>query len=147
MCVEPLAGRRAARIVATKRRDDFVRFVAEVADSYPDASAVTVVCDNLATHDDGSFSEAFLAVCTHALMEKVRFVHTPWHGSWLDMAEIKLSVLSQQNFNQRIGTVEKMERELSAWGEERNRSYARIDWQFTTGDARIKLKRLYPVFR
>lgn len=146
MSVEPLAGKRMARIVGTKRRDDFARFAAEVADSYPEARTVTIVCDNLATHDAGSFYEAFPPERAHALMERTRFVHTPKHGSWLDMAEIELSVLSRQNFNRRIGTVEEMERELSAWLEERNRFCAKIDWQFTTKDARIKLKRLYPVF-
>ena len=146
LCVEPLAGRRTARIVETKKRDDFARFVADVVDWYSQARSVTVVCDNLATHDAGSFYEAFPAERAHALMEKVRFVHTPKHGSWLDMAEIELSVLSRQNFSRRIGTAEEMERELSAWLEERNRLCTKIDWQFTTKEARVKLKRLYPIF-
>ena len=146
MAVEPLAGKRFARIIDTKTRNDFAEFVAGVVAAYPGAPCVTIVCDNLATHDAGSFYEAFAPEKAHALMEKVHFVHTPRHGSWLDMAEIELSVLSRQNFQRRIGTVEEMREELDAWLAERNATCAKIDWHFTTEDARIKLKRLYPVF-
>lgn len=146
MAVEPLAGKRRASVIGTKTRNDFAQFVADVTDDYPDAPCVTVVCDNLATHDAGSFYEVFPPKKAHALMEKVHFVHTPRHGSWLDMAEIELSVLSRQNFRRRIGTVEEMREELDAWLAERNAACSKIDWQFTIEDARIKLKRLYPVF-
>ncbi len=146
MAVEPLAGKRRASVIGTKTRNDFAQFVADVAGDYPDAPCVTVVCDNLATHDAGSFYEAFPPEKAHALMEKVHFVHTPRHGAWLDMAEIELSVLSRQNFRRRIGTVEEMREELDAWLADRNATCARIDWHFTAEDARIKLKRLYPVF-
>ena len=147
MAVEPLAGRRFAEVIDGKTRGDFANFVSKVANGfYSEAETVTVVCDNLSTHDAGSFYEAFPPEVAHGLMKRIRFVHTPRHGSWLDMAEIELSALGRQNLNRRIGTVEEMKRELAAWLAERNKRCVKIDWQFTAADARTRLKRLYSVY-
>ncbi len=146
LAVEPLAGRRFGRVMESKTRNDFAVFVEEVARQYPDAERITLVCDNLNTHDAGSFYEAFDAETARGLARKVQIVHTPKHGSWLDIAEIELSVLSRQNFSRRIATVDEMSKELDAWIAERNANKTKVSWQFTTADARIKLKSLYPKF-
>ena len=146
LAVEPLAGKRFGCIMESKTRNDFAVFVADVARQYPEADDITLICDNLNTHDAGSFYEAFDAETARILARKIQIVHTPKHGSWLDIAEIELSVLSRQNFNRRIATVDEMSKELDAWLSERNANKTKVSWQFTTADARIKLKSLYPKF-
>ena len=123
----------------------WAKVVADVVQNqYPDAEKVTIVQDNLAAHKPSALYELFPPAQAHAIFERVEFVHTPVHGSWLNMAEIELSVLSRQCTNQRIGSKQELETLVYAWQQRRNSAVAKIDWQFTTKDARIKLKHLYP---
>jgi DDE superfamily endonuclease len=114
---------------------------------YPTAERITVVLDNLNTHGPASFYEAFAPEEARRLAERFEFHYTPKHGSWLNMAEIELSVLSRQCLDRRIGDAETLCNEIQAWKQQRNTASKSIDWQFTTADARIKLKRLYPVIQ
>ena len=111
---------------------------------YPDTEVVVLVMDNLNTHKIGSLYERFPAEQTRAYVKRLEIHHTPKHGSWLNMAEIEFSVLSGQCLNRRIGDLETFRKEVKAWQEARNTSGKGADWQFTTKDARSKLKRLYP---
>lgn len=147
MAVEPLAGKRYAQVIDTKTRIDFANFVKYVCEHYKDANKITIVCDNLVTHDYASFYEAFDPQTASLMMSKIDIVHTPKHGSWLDMAEIELSVLSKQCLSGRIGSVGELKEALDAWLKERNEKAVKIDWHFTTENARIKLRRLYPIYR
>jgi len=114
--------------------------------TYPSAKKITLVCDNLNTHGPGSWCKAFPPEEAGRLMDKFEIVHIPKHGSWLDVAEIELSVLSRQCLGRRLDSMAKIETEASAWCGRRNACHAKVDWQFTARDARIKLKHLYPVF-
>ena len=111
---------------------------------YPDAERVTWVCDNLNTHKIASLSKAFSPEEALGLASRLELVHTPKHGSWLNIAEIELSVFSRQCLNRRIPDLEMLRSEAAAWQKHRNQNAGRVDWRFTTDDARIKLKRLYP---
>ncbi len=111
------------------------------------AERITVVLDNLNTHGPASFYEAFAPPEARRLAERFEFHYTPKHGSWLNMAEIECSVLSHQCLDRRIGDMETLRNEIQAWKQQRNRARKSVDWQFTTADARIKLKRLYPVIQ
>ena len=116
-----------------------------VEQDFPDAKRITLVMDNLNTHSGASLYKAFAPQIAHALMEKLEFVYTPKHGSWLNMAECEFSVLSRQCLNRRLPDRETVRREVEAWTTTRNQEAATVDWRFTTEDARIKLKQLYPV--
>ena len=120
------------------------RFLEEIARKYRYAEKIMLVMDNLNTHKPGSLYEAFKPKKAKALLDRFEFIHTPKHGSWLNMAEIELRVLSTQCLNRRIDTMTEVRRQVSAWEKERNNKKAVINWRFTTDDARIKLKRLYP---
>lgn len=146
MAVDPLAGKRMVRVFERKTRQDFAHFVENISDMYPNAKRITLVCDNLNTHDFGSLYETFDPEKAHALMRRFELVYTPKHGSWLNMAEIELSVLSKQCLNRRIATAEEMEKQALAWEKERNEKREKVVWRFQTTDARIKLRHLYPVF-
>ncbi|KAA6346925.1 hypothetical protein EZS27_005559, partial [termite gut metagenome] len=113
---------------------------------YPTAKKITWVMDNFKTHTIGAFYETFEAVEAKRLVDRFEFVFTPKHGSWLNMAEIELHVLKAQCLNRHIPAMDKMEKEVDAWQKHRNKMDAKINWQFTTKDARIKLKKLYPSF-
>jgi hypothetical protein len=113
----------------------------------PAAKRITVVLDNLNTHGPASFYEAFAPEEARRLAERFEFHYTPQHGSWLNIAEIEFSVLSRQCLDQRIQDAETLRNETRAWVQQRNAASKSIDWQFTTADARIKLKRLYPVIQ
>ena len=113
---------------------------------YPEARKIKLVCDRLDTHNITSLYKAFPAEEAHRLARRLEIIHTPRNGSWLNIAEIELSVLSQQCLARRIATVDKLYHEITAWQEERNQSAAKVVWQFSTKDARVKLKHLYPVF-
>lgn len=115
-------------------------------EDFPQAHKVHVLCDNLNTHHIGSLYEAFPAEQAHRLAQRLDLIHTPCNGSWLNVAEIELSILSRQCLNRRIGDGQMLERELAAWNASRNRDASRVTWQFTTADARIKLRHLYPQF-
>lgn len=146
MAVEPLVGKRLAKVIEHKTRKDFAHFVEDISNMYPEAERITLVCDNLNTHDFGSLYEAFAPDKAYALMKRFELVHTPKHGSWLNMAEIELSVLSKQCLNRRIATEEEMKKQVQTWEEERNEKLVKVIWRFKTEDARIKLKHLYPKF-
>jgi hypothetical protein len=145
MAVEPLAGRRHVSITETRKRTDFAVFVKDLLDiHYPSVEKVRLVMDNLNTHGIASFYEAFAPEEAMRLAKRLEIHYTPKHGSWLNMAEIELSVLKGQCLDKRIPNIGTMRREVAAWEVDRNNSPADIDWRFTTADARIKLKRLYP---
>jgi len=146
MSNEPLVGTRMVKITQRKTLSDWAHFARDIADNYPDAKRITLVMDNLNTHKPGSFYEAFLPKKAKQLWDRFEFVYTPKHGSWLNMAEIELNVLHQQCLKRRIDNVLTVKKEVAAWCQNRNNSNAKINWRFTTDDARIKLNRLYPSF-
>jgi DDE superfamily endonuclease len=147
MAVEPLAGQRTTQVTDRRTRVDWARFVQVLLVSvYPLAKKVVLVMDNLNTHGIASLYEAFAPEVARALAERLEIHYTPKHGSWLNMAETELSVLAGQCLDRRIDDREWMAREVAAWQTARNASQARINWQFKTANARIKLKRLYPSF-
>ena len=116
-------------------------------EDYPKARKVKLVCDNLNTHTTAALYEAFPAEQARALAQRLEIHYTPVHGSWLNVAEIELSVLARQCLNRRIGSADDLKSEVAAWVKERNGDKARVVWQFTTADARIKLRHLYPQFK
>ena len=144
MANEPLAGKRIVEVTERKTKLDWAAFVDKIAAQYPGAEKITLVMDNLNTHKAASLYEAFGAEKAKALWDRFEFVYTPKHGSWLNMAEIELNVLIGQCLNRRIAKIETVRSEVKAWELQRNQRKASIDWRFTTKDARIKLKRLYP---
>jgi len=142
---EPLGGWRRVAVTQRRTKVDWAQQVRELLDvDYPQAKRVTLVLDNLNTHGVASLYEAFEPAEARRLIERLEVVHTPKHGSWLNIAEIELNVLSRQCLSRRIGSRNILEREVAAWETDRNQSQTGVDWQFTTDDARIKLKRLYP---
>lgn len=147
MAVEPLAGRRTVRVTDRRTRVDWAQFVRMLLETmYPEAAKVVLVMDNLNTHSIASLYEAFDPQTARSLAERLEIHHTPKHGSWLNMAETELSVLSRQCLDRRIDNKDMMEQEIAAWEKNRNEVCTRINWRFTTDTARIKLKRLYPSF-
>jgi hypothetical protein len=145
VAVEPLAGRRLVGVTDRRTAVDFARFLKRLSDEvYADAERVVLVCDNLNTHTPASLYEAFAPEEARRLAERFEWHHTPKHGSWLNVAECELSVLARQCLGRRIPDRATLEREVAAWQERRNAQVVKIDWQFTTADARVKLKRLYP---
>jgi transposase len=141
---EPLAGKRMVKVTERKTALDWASFMEEIAGQYEHAEKITVVMDNLITHNAGSFYEKFPPDKAKALWGRFEFIYTPKHGSWLNMAEIELNVLTGQCLNRRIDNIETVRREVAAWQEYRNNKNAKVNWQFTTEDARVKLSRLYP---
>lgn len=146
MAMEPLAGKRLVRVTERKTRTDWAEFLEEIATRYEHAERITLVMDNLNTHTPGSLYEAFTPSKAKALWERFEFIYTPKHGSWLNMAEIELNVLIRQCLSRRMESPGQMSSEVNAWQAQRNTMGAKIDWQFTTDNARTKLKRLYPTF-
>jgi len=144
MSCEPLAGKRMVKTTERRTRRDWACFLEEIADQYKEAEKITLVMDNLNTHAPGSFYETFQPDKAKALWDRFEFVYTPKHGSWLNMAEIELNVLTGQCLNRRIGDIAVVRKEARAWQEYRNNKNAKVNWQFTAKDARIKLSRLYP---
>ncbi len=145
MFSEPLAGHRHVSVTRRRTKLDWAAQIKELLDvHYVEASKVTLVMDNLNTHTGASLYEAFEPHEARRLLERLDIHYTPKHGSWLNMAEIELSVLSRQCLNRRIADQEKLSTEVAAWEARRNAASTKVDWRFTTDDARIKLKRLYP---
>jgi transposase len=145
MAFEPLAGRRAVEVTERRTAVDFARFLRRLLDEvYPEADRVVLVTDNLNTHAPGSLYEAFEPAEARRLCGRIEWHYTPKHGSWLNMAEVELSVLSRQCLDRRIPDREALAREVAAWEGRRNAAAVKADWQFTTDDARTRLKRLYP---
>ncbi len=145
MIFEPLVGWRHVKVTERRTKIDFAEVIKELIDQhYPYAEKIVLVMDNLNTHKVASLYEAFSPEEARRLIEKLEIHYTPKHGSWLDMAETELSTLTRQCLNRRIPNRLTLEREVAAWEKSRNEAEATVDWQFTTKDARIKLKRLYP---
>ena len=145
MAFEPLLGWRAVQVTERRTAKDFAEVVRWlVEDVHEDAEKVVLVVDNLNTHKPASLYEAFPPGQARRIAERIGWHYTPKHGSWLNMAEIELSVLERQALGQRIEGREKMARVTGAWEEERNERGVEVKWRFTTADARIKLHKLYP---
>ena len=141
----PLQAWRRVSVRERRTARDWAEEVQYLFDEvYPEAEQVTLICDNLNTHTLKSLYKAFAAQEADRLSSRLELVYTPKHGSWLNIAEIELSVLSRQCLNRRIPDLETLRSEVEAWQAYRNQTANRVDWRFTTKDARIKLKRLYP---
>jgi len=146
MVFAPLLGQRWTRVTKRRTYKDWAYVIRDIVDVlFPDAERVVLVMDNLNTHVGGALYEAFPPAEARRILDKLEIHYTPKHGSWLNMAETEFSVLSRQCLDRRIATQQFLEREVSAWNRERNTNATTVDWQFTTADARTKLKRLYPV--
>lgn len=141
----PLEGERYVRVREQRKREDFAEVIRELCDEiYPHAEKIVLVMDNLNTHDIASLYKTFEPEEARRLARKLEIHHTPKHGSWLNMAEIELSVLSRQCMNTYFETQDQLAAAIAEWERLRNENQAGIDWQFTTEKARVKLKRLYP---
>lgn len=144
--VDPLRGWRRVSNRESRKRLDWAHEVKQLLEvDYPKAELVTLVCDNLNTHDIASLYATFDAETAHRLTKRLRMVHTPRNGSWLNMAEMELSILSRQCIHRRFDSTEKMGEAIAAWQKSRNEKALGATWRFTTGDARVKLKGLYPL--
>jgi hypothetical protein len=147
MLCQPLRGWRKVNVTQRRARCDFAEQIKQLVDvHFVDAQRITLVMDNLVTHELASLYEAFDPVEARRLLEKIEPVHTPKHGSWLNIAEIELSVLQRQCTHGRIADSITLKQKVSAWEQARNDQESKVDWQFTADDARIKLRRLYPKF-
>jgi transposase len=145
MRFEPLAGRRRVKVTDQRTKVDFAHAIRDMVDEdYPEAKVIVLVMDNLNTHKPAALYEAFEPAEARRLIEKLEIHYTPKHGSWLNMAETELSVMTKQCLDRRIPDVATLRREIAAWERQRNKSRSKINWQFTTHDARIKLRKLYP---
>jgi DDE superfamily endonuclease len=148
VAVEPLSGWRHVEVTRRKTAVDFAHFLRLLSDGpFRDCEKIVLVCDNLNTHTKASLYEAFEPAEARRLAERFEWHHTPKHGSWLNVAECELSVLARQCLDRRIPDMETLTREVAAWERARNAAAVKVDWQFTTADARIKLKRLYPLIQ
>jgi transposase len=144
---EPLAGRRHVKVTAQRTKKEWTWCMKQLVNElYPDALRIRVVMDQLNTHKPSALYEVFEPAEARRLLEKLEFHYTPKHGSWLSMAETEFSVLMRQCLDRRIPDTETLCREVTAWETDRNAHATRVNWRFTTEDARIKLKRLYPSF-
>ncbi len=142
---EPLAGRRWVAVTEHRTKADWARQIQELVDvRYPEAERIVLVMDNLNTHTPASLYEVFPPAEAKRLADKLEIHHTPKHGSWLNIAEIELSVLSRQCLDRRVPDFATLAVEVAAWEAQRNAVGGTVDWRFTTADARVKLKRLYP---
>jgi len=145
MANEPLRGKRFTEVTEFKTKRDWALFIKRIADNeYSGAKKITLVMDNFKTHGASAFYETFEPKEAKRIWDRFDFIYTPKHGSWLNMAEIELHVLNGQCLNRHISTLEKIEEEVNEWQSIRNNKNKKINWQFTSKDARIKLKKLYP---
>jgi hypothetical protein len=145
MMFEPLAHRREAAVTERRAAQDFARCLRGLADvQYPDAEKIVVAMDSLNTHRPSSLYAAFEPEQARRLCERFEIHYTPKHGSWLNMAGLELSVMSRQCLGRRIASTDTMAGEVQAWVTQRNSQKSTVHWQFTTADARIKLRHLYP---
>lgn len=145
MFFEPLAGWRHVEVTNRRTAIDYAQQMKYLVDNtYPNANKITVIHDQLNTHVPASLYKAFEPSEAKRILDKLEFHYTPKHGSWLNMAEIELSVLTRQCLDRRIRDQQILKQEIAAWEQQRNNLGNRADWRFTTADARIKLKRLYP---
>ena len=145
MAFEPLSGWRKVEVTERRRGREFAGMVRRLLEEdYPRAERIRLVCDNLSTHSPAAFYESFPPEVARSLTKRIEFIYTPVHGSWLNMAEIELSVLGRQCLKQRIPDTKALRREVKAWQKERNQLGASVDWRFSIEDARTKLRSLYP---
>lgn len=148
LSVEPLAGKRQVRVRDRRTKIDFAEVLKTIADEdYPEAEKIVLIIDNLNTHHSGALYERFPPAEALRIAQRFEWHFTPEHGSWLNMAECELSVLTRQCLKCRIPDRSTLSESVSAWADRRNAADVTIDWQFTTDDARIKLKRLYPMLK
>lgn len=147
LAFEPLAGWRQVEVTEQRTRRDWAHFIRNLLDEhYPDSQRVILVMDNLNTHSGASLYETFAPAEALRLLNRLEIHYTPKHGSWLNMAEGEFSVLQQQCLDRRIGDSEILKQEIAAWQAQRNQEAVGADWKFTTQDARVKLRKLYPSF-
>jgi transposase len=145
MANEPLKGQRHIKVTEFKTKKDWADFIKEIADlHYPKAKKITLVMDNFGTHTPGALYEAFVPAEAKRILDRFEFVYTPKHASWLNMAEIELNVLMGQCLNRRIDNINEIKKEVNAWQNHRNNKDCKIEWRFTSKEARVKLKKLYP---
>jgi transposase len=145
MIFEPLNGQRQVKVTDRRTKKDFAECMRQVVDDiYPDAEQIVLVMDNLNTHKKASLYEAFAPSEAKRIADKLEIHYTPKHGSWLNMAEIEMSVVSRQCLRERMDNVQELSKEALLWQQQRNCKEVKVDWRFTTDDARIKLKKLYP---
>ena len=145
MVAEPLVGQRQVVVTASHNSHEWARVIGQIVETwYVDAECITLVQDNLSAHRKAALYEVFSPQRARSILRKLDFVFTPRHGSWLNVAEIELSVLTRQGLSQRVGSHSEFETQVQAWVKQRNDNKSTVDWQFTTDDARVKLKRLYP---
>ena len=148
MFTEPLGGWRRITIKTQRCKQDWAQQIKELVDvDYPDAERIVLVCDNLNTHNISSLYETFEPAEARRIWERLELHHTPKHGSWLDIAEIELSAFTKGCLDRRISTIEELQRESTAWYIDRNKKQKGVDWQFSVGDARTRLKHLYPTIK
>ena len=145
--VQPLAAWRKVNVRKQRTKVDWALEIQQLLEEdFPDAARLILVCDNLNTHKPGSLYEAFEPRKARRLAKRLRIHYTPKHGSWLNVAEIELSAMSRQCLDRRIATRQQLTRETQLWCKDRNRTQTGVDWQFTTEDARVKLRHLYPQY-
>ena len=144
MANEPLMGKRVVQVTESKTKKDWAKFMKGLESQYQKAKKITVVMDNFQTHSPSAFYETFEPQQAKRLWDRFEFVFTPKHGSWLNMAEIELHVLNGQCLKRHLSSMTQVQQEVTAWQQNRNNKNSKINWQFTTPDARVKLKRLYP---
>ena len=145
--VQPLAAWRKVNVRKQRTKVDWALEIQQLLEEdFPDAARLILVCDNLNTHKPGSLYEAFEPRKARRLATRLRIHYTPKHGSWLNVAEIELSAMSRQCLDRRIATQQQLTRETQLWCKDRNRTQTGVDWQFTTEDARVKLRHLYPQY-
>lgn len=140
LSVEPKAGKRYLKVTDHRKKPDFARFIKEISEKYDGAEKIHIVADNLNTHFKKSFYETFIQTEADDILRKIAFHYTPKHASWLNMAEIELSIAGRQCINQRIPTEERLKREIKYWQDYRNEKKMTIQWKFTAKDARKKFK-------
>lgn len=145
MLFEPLAGKRNVEVRDSNNRLEWAKIVAGLVENqYPSTRKITLVQDNLRAHKPAAMYEVFDPAKAKAILDKIEFVFTPKHGSWLNMAEIEFSAIKRQAIKNRIADKETLEKKVSLWQKKRNQKQVKVNWQFTTKDARVKLKKLYP---
>lgn len=145
MVAEPLGGRREVVVTDSHNSQEWARVIGRIVEEwYVEAERITLVQDNLSAHRKAALYEVFEPKRARAILGKLEFVYTPKHGSWLNVAEIELSILTRQGLKKRVSSRTEFEQQVQAWVCQRNDKSAQVDWQFTAEDARIKLKRLYP---
>lgn len=144
VAVEPKAGKRIVKVTDTRTKEDFAYFVEDLVEiHFPEANYIQLVLDNLNTHFEGSLIETFGKRKANRLLKKIKFIYTPKHASWLNMAEIEINIMDRQCTGGRIESKEKLETEVTIWSKERNDNECKIDWKFTRQDADKKLSKHY----